>query len=92
MTEPKPVEQYAALELEHTIDEQSRQEAMAKALIDNRKRQREQACSAEIDATVVEILKRHKCAIKFMEIREGGQTTKMWLQPVAMDDPPAAPG
>jgi hypothetical protein len=70
-----------------TIDEQSRQTAMARAMIENEKQRRVQACAAEIDAALTAILKRHKCAAKFMELREGGQTTRIWLQPVAVDEP-----
>ena len=71
---------------EPTIDEQSKQLAMARMMLENQKRQREQACGAEIDAALSAILKRHKCNAKFMELREGGQTTRIWLQPVAMDE------
>ena len=70
-----------------TIDEQSRQTAMARAMIENEKQARVQACAAEIDKAIAAILVRHKCAAKFMELREGGQTTRIWLQPVAVDEP-----
>ena len=72
--------------IEPTIDEQSKQLAMARIMLENQKRQREQACGAEIDAALSAILKRHKCSAKFMELREGGQTTRIWLQPVALDE------
>jgi len=72
---------------EPTIDEQSRQTAMARAMIENENRTRVQACGAEIEAAITAILKRHKCSAKFMELREGGQTTRIWLQPVAVDEP-----
>lgn len=69
-----------------TIDEQSRQTAMARAMIENEKQSRVQACAAEIDKAIAAILVKHKCAAKFMELREGGQTTRIWLQPVAVDE------
>jgi ATP-dependent protease ClpP protease subunit len=101
MTEQKPAEQYNVIPnaemLIHpaeggngqtpTIDEQSRQTAMARAMIENEKQARVQACAAEIDKALTEILRRNKCAAKFMELREGGQTTRIWLQPVAVDEP-----
>jgi hypothetical protein len=71
-----------------TIDEQSRQTAMARAMIENEKQARVQACAAEIDTALTAILRKHKCAAKFMELREGGQTTRIWLQPVAVDEQP----
>jgi hypothetical protein len=70
-----------------TIDDQSRQTAMARAMIENEKQARVQACAAEIDKAIAAILVKHKCAAKFMELREGGQTTRIWLQPVAVDEP-----
>ncbi len=97
MTEPKPVQQYeVAAKLPGgngdqpnapLIDDESKRLAMAKAMLENQKRQREQQCGAEIDAAITAILKKHKCAAKFMELREGGQTTRIWLQPVAVDEP-----
>jgi hypothetical protein len=69
------------------IDEASKQLAMARMMLDNQKRQREQQCGAEIDAALQAILKKYKCNAKFMELREGGQTTRIWLQPVALDEP-----
>jgi len=71
---------------EPTIDEASKQLAMARMMLDNQKRQREQQCGAEIDAALQTILKKYKCNAKFMELREGGQTTRIWLQPVALDE------
>lgn len=97
MTELRPADQYEVTPIapgdngqkpaEATIDESSRQAAMARAMLDNMKRQREQACGAEIDEVLTKILKRHNCSAKFMELREGGQTTRIWLQPVALDEP-----
>ena len=101
MTEQKPAEQYNVIPNAEmlinpgeggngqtpTIDEQSRQTAMARAMIENEKQARVQACAAEIDKALTEILRRNKCAAKFMELREGGQTTRIWLQPVAVDEP-----
>jgi len=101
MTEQKPAEQYNVIPnaemLIHpaeggngqtpTSDEQSRQTAMARAMIETEKQARVQACAAEIDKALTEILRRNKCAAKFMELREGGQTTRIWLQPVAVDEP-----
>jgi len=69
-----------------TIDEASKQLAMARMMLENQKRQREQQCGAEIDAALQAILKKYKCNAKFMELREGGQTTRIWLQPVALDE------
>lgn len=96
MIESKPVQQYEVVADSGngkkdvpdglaTIDEQSRQAAMAKAMVKNEKRQREQRCGEEIDAAIMAILKRHKCNAKFCELRENGQTTRIWLQPVALD-------
>ncbi len=68
------------------IDEASKQLAMARMMLDNQKRQREQQCGAEIDAALQAILKRYRCNAKFMELREGGQTTRIGLQPVALDE------
>ena len=68
------------------IDEKSKQLAMARMMLDNQKRAREQQCGAEIDAALQAILKKYKCNAKFMELREGGQTTRIWLQPVALDE------
>ena len=81
--------------IEPTIDEQSKQLAMARMMLDNQKRQREQACNTEIDAALTAILKKHKCIVKFVEQREsypspdGQQTTRSrsWLQSVALDEP-----
>lgn len=70
-----------------TIDEQSRQAAMARAMVANEKRQREQQCGLEIDKAIAEILKRHKCQVHFMELRQDGGTSRIWLQPVAVDEP-----
>jgi hypothetical protein len=72
-----------------TIDEQSRQEAMANAISENAKRRRVQACANEIEKAVAEILKKYKCGSKFMELREDGQTTRIWIQPVALNEPVA---
>jgi len=69
-----------------TIDDESKRIAMAKAMVDNQRRRREQECGAEIDAAVNSILAKHHCQAKFMELREGGQTTRIWIQPVAVDD------
>lgn len=97
--EPKPLQQYEVVATpigdgqkpsEATIDDESKRLALAKAMIENQKRAREQQCGAEIDAAIQEILKRYKCTAKFMELREGGQTTRIWLQPVALDE--QAPG
>ena len=68
------------------IDEASKQLAMARMMLENQKRQREQQCCAEIDAALQAILKKYRCNAKFMELREGGQTTRIWLQPVALDE------
>lgn len=69
-----------------TIDESSRRAAMARAIVENEKKAREQQCGAEIDAAITAILKKFKCAAKFCELREGGQTVRIWLQPVAVDE------
>jgi len=101
MTEQKPTEQYNVIPnaevlglgeaLPHsatpTIDEQSRQNAMARAMVENEKRQRIIACAKEIDDATESICKKYRCQVKFMELREGGQTTRIWLQPVAVDEP-----
>lgn len=71
---------------EATIDEQSKQTAVARAMIENEKRAREQRCGMEIDNALTAILKRHHCAAKFCELREGGQSVRIWLQPVALDE------
>ena len=70
-----------------TIDEQSRQTAMARAMVENEKRQRIIACAKEMDDMTEAICKKYRCQVKFMELREGGQTTRIWLQPVAVDEP-----
>ena len=97
MTELKPIEQYEVTPIlpsdngqkraEATIDEPSRQAAMARAMLDNMKRQREQACGAEIDKALTAILKKYNCNAQFRELRVGGQTTRIWIQPVALDEP-----
>lgn len=70
-----------------TIDEQSRQAAMARAMVANEKRQREQQCGLEINNAIAEILKRHRCEAHYMELRQDGGTNRIWLQPVAVDEP-----
>ena len=69
-----------------TIDEQSRQTAMARAMVENEKRQRIIACAKEMDDMTEAICKKYHCQVKFMELREGGQTTRIWLQPVVVDE------
>lgn len=69
-----------------TIDEQSRQAAMAKAMIENDKRRREQACGEEINRALVEICKKHHCQLHFMELRQDGTATKIWVQPIFVDE------
>ena len=68
-------------------DEAFTQAARARLLVDAEKKAREQRCGQEIDAAVTEIARRNRCAIKFMELREGGNTVRLWLQPVAQDEP-----
>jgi len=69
-----------------TIDEQSRQAAMARAMIENEKREREQRCGAEISSAIEAICKRNRCKLSFMELRQDGGLNKMWIQPVAQDE------
>ena len=60
---------------------------MAKAMLDNIKRMKEQACGEEINAAIMAICKRHKCQVHFMELRQDGKATKIWVQPVLVDEP-----
>jgi len=97
MTEIRPGEQYAVTPIlpsdngqkpsEATIDEPSRQAAMMHAALENMKRQREQACGQEIYKALTAILKKYNCNAQFRELRVGGQTTQIWIQPVALDEP-----
>ena len=68
-------------------DEAFTQAARAKMLVDAERKAREQRCGQEIDVALTEILKRNRCIAKFMELREGGNTTRIWLQPMAQDEP-----
>ena len=80
--EPKPTEQYVATPDDNgkqpvpdglaTIDEQSRQVAMARAMLENSIAQREQQCGAEIQAAVETIAKKHHCVISIIETRDVG--------------------
>ncbi len=70
-----------------TIDQQSKQAAMAKAMLENMKRQKEAACGEEINRAITEICKKHKCLVRFMELRQDGEPVKIWVQPVLMDEP-----
>ena len=99
MTELKPAEQYqteaviepdngsAPPKPEPTIDEQSRQASMARTMIANSMAQREQACGVEINDAVQAILKKYRCTARFMQERDiaSDRTTKVWLQPIALE-------
>ncbi len=69
-----------------TIDQQSKQAAMAKAMLENMKRQKEAACGEEINRAITEICKRHHCQVRFMELRQDGEPVKIWVQPVLVDE------
>jgi len=61
--------------------------AEARLMVEQERRAREMRCGQEIDGAIQAISKRHNCTMKFMELREGGQTMRIWLQPVAQDEP-----
>jgi len=66
-------------------DDEQKRIAMAQAMLENQKRKREAECGAEINAALDAIMKKHKCQARFMELRENGQTTRIWIQPIALD-------
>lgn len=94
MTEPKPAQQYetvaappegAAPNGPPTIDEQSRQKAMARAMLENDMTVREQACADEIKETIAKIAERHGCIVQFIETRINGQVAEIGFRSVAVE-------
>ena len=59
--------------------------AQMRLLVENEMRERGERCKHEVDVALAEILKRNRCKLSIMEVRENGQTTRLWLQPVAVD-------
>jgi len=73
----KPAQQYEATAQGNgnqpaapLIDEQSKQVAIARAMLENSLMQREQQCGAEIQAAVEAISKKHRCTISIIETRD----------------------
>lgn len=70
-----------------TIDEQSRQEAMGKAMFENGLTRREQTCGAEINTAVQAILAKYRCVVTFIEQRDvvANRVMRVSLQPIAIE-------
>lgn len=68
-----------------TIDEQSRQKAMARAMLENDMVAREQTCADEIKETIAKIAERHGCVVQFIETRINGQVAEIGLRSVAVE-------